>query len=225
MPKYKYEIQTNKNDIDAGVIEAGSLMEASDWARQQGGYLLSIELAPGAGDFIANMRNFRLEFGPGLKDVLFFTKQLGVMIRAGISIRDAVEGIADQVENMKFQKILKQVQADVEAGTQFSAALAKNPHIFGSLYVNMVRASEMSGTFAHMLDRIGLYLEQQAETRSMIKGAMIYPAVLFTMSISAVVFLLTWVLPRFMKVFEGKEHLLPKPTKMLMALSAFLKND
>lgn len=225
MPKYKYEIQRAKNDIAAGVIEAESLMEASDWARQQGGYLLNIERAPGAGDFIANMKNLRLEFGPGLKDVLFFTKQLSVMIRAGISIRDAIEGIADQVDNMKFQKILRQAQADVEAGTPFSAALAKNPQVFSSLYVNMVRASEMSGTFAHMLDRIGMYLEQQAETRSMIKGAMIYPAILLTMSISAVVFLLTWVLPRFMKVFAGKEHLLPKPTKMLMALSAFLKND
>ncbi len=225
MPKYKYEIQKSKNDIAAGVIEAESIMEASDWARQQGGYLLNIELAPGAGDFIEKVRNFRLESSPGLKDVLYFTKQLGVMIRAGISIRDAIEGIADQVENMKFQKMLKQAQADVEAGTTFSDALAKYPKVFGSLYVNMVRASEMSGTFAHMLDRIGMYLEQQAETRSMIKGAMIYPAVLFTMSISAVVFLLTWVLPRFMKVFAGKEHLLPKPTVFLLALSDFLKHQ
>ena len=200
-------------------------MEASDWARHQDGHLLNIELAPGARDWIEKIRNFRLESNPGLKDVLYFTKQLGVMIRAGISIRDAVEGIADQVENQKFHKMLKQVQSDVESGTPFSDALAKNPNVFGSLYVNMVRASEMSGTFAHMLDRIGMYLEQQAETRSMIKGAMIYPAVLFVMSVSAVVFLLTWVLPRFMKVFEGKEHLLPKPTVMLMALSDFLKHD
>lgn len=225
MPKYTYEIQKASDNIATGVIDAESLMEASDWARQQGGYLLNIELAPGAGDFIAKLRSFRLEFPPGLKDVLYFTKQLSVMVRAGISIRDAVEGISDHVENQKFKKILKQAQADVEAGMPFSAALARNPRVFGSLYVNMVRASEMSGTFAHMLDRVGMYLEQQADTRSMIKGAMIYPAILLTMSISAVVFLLTWVLPRFMKVFEGKEHLLPKPTKMLMAISYFLQHQ
>ncbi len=225
MAKYKYEIQSSQGDINAGVIEAESLMEASDWARQQDGYLQNIELVPGAGDLVAKLRNIRIEPKPGLKDVLYFTKQLGVMIRAGISIRDALDGIASQLENLRFQKILNQIQSEVEAGTQFSEAMAKHVKIFGSLYVNMVRASEMSGSFAHMLDRIGAYLEQQAETRSMIKGAMIYPAVLFTMSISAVVFLLTWVLPKFMTVFKGKEHLLPKPTKMLLAVSNFLKND
>jgi type IV pilus assembly protein PilC len=73
-----------------------------------------------------------------------------------------------------------------------------------------------------MMDRIGKYLEEQHETRSMVRGAMIYPAVLFVMSISAVIFLLTWVLPRFMGVFRGKEHLLPKPTKMLLAMSSFM---
>ncbi len=225
MAKYKYEIQSPAGNINAGVIEAESLMEASGWARQQGGHLLNIEQAPSVGNIITRLRNVRVESKPGLKDVLFFTKQLSVMIRAGISIRDAIEGIADQVSNMRFQKMLRQVQADVEAGTPFSAALAKYPSVFSSLYVNMVRASEMSGTFAHMLERVGAYLEQQAETRSMIRGAMIYPAVLFTMSITAVVFLLTWVLPRFMKVFAGKEHLLPKPTVMLLALSDFLKHQ
>jgi len=80
----------------------------------------------------------------------------------------------------------------------------------------------MSGTFAKMLDRIGKYLEEQHETRSMVRGAMIYPAVLFCMSVGAVIFLLTWVLPRFMGVFRGKEQLLPKPTKMLMAMSNFM---
>jgi type IV pilus assembly protein PilC len=96
--------------------------------------------------------------------------------------------------------------------------------VFDSLYVNMVRASEMSGNFGHMLERIALYLRQQMETRSMVRGAMIYPIIIGVMAISTTIFLLTFVLPKFSGIFEGKEAIMPKPTVILLALSAFLRN-
>ena len=92
--------------------------------------------------------------GPSKKDILDFTTQLAVMIRAGISIRAALEGISEQVQNQKFRRILMQIKSDVESGKQFSEAIARHPKLFGPLYVNMVKASEMSGSFAKMLDRI-----------------------------------------------------------------------
>ncbi|MBN1555005.1 MAG: type II secretion system F family protein [Phycisphaerae bacterium] len=225
MPKYKYEVQGAGSDISTGVVEAGNLIEASDWVRSQGGYLVNIVPLPDGGGFLNQVKNLRLDPKPGLKDILSFTKQLSVMIKAGIGIRDAVEGIADQVINMRFKKILDEIKDDVESGMAFSAALAKHPKIFSPLYVNMVRASEMSGTFSHMLNRIGSYLSQQAETRRMVIGAMVYPAVLFFMSMAAVTFLLTWVLPRFLTFFAGKEHLLPKPTLFIMGVSDFLTHQ
>jgi len=91
--------------------------------------------------------------------------------------------------------------------------------------VNMVRASEMSGSFGKMLERIATYLGQQAETRSMVRGAMIYPAIIAVMAVVTTIFLLTFVLPRFAKVFSGKEALLPTPTVILMAISAFLREQ
>lgn len=222
MPKFKYEIQKSNQQVVTGYVEGASIMEASAKARQLGGYLMKIEPTLGAAGMVDKMRNIRIESLPGHKDIMSLTKQLAVMVRAGISIRDALDGIAEQQKNLRFRDLLRQCKADVESGSQFSEALAKHPKVFSLMYVNMVRASEMSGTFARMLDRIGRYLEEQHETRSMVRGAMIYPAVLFCMSISAVVFLLTWVLPRFMGVFRGKEHLLPKPTKMLLAMSHFM---
>ncbi|NBB94185.1 MAG: type II secretion system F family protein [Planctomycetes bacterium] len=225
MPKYKYKIETSQGKVTSGVIKADTLTEASDWARSQGGQVLNISEAGGAADTIESLRNIRVEFGPGLKDIMYFTKQLAVMVRAGISLRDAIDGIASQVENQKFQSALQQIRRDVESGTPFSSALAKYPRMFGTLYINMVRASELSGTFADMMDRIAEYLAEQHETRSMIRGAMIYPAVLFTLSVTAVTFLLTWVLPKFMTVFKGKEASLPTPTKGLIWLSNFLRDD
>ena len=104
------------------------------------------------------------------------------MIRAGISIRAAIEGIADQAENPRFREILQQMKRDVESGKQFSDALMRYPKIFSPLYVNMVKASELSGGFSRMLDRIANYLSVQIETRSQVRGAMIYPAIIGVMN-------------------------------------------
>lgn len=225
--RYRYEIQTRAGGIVNGEVEAETLVEASNLVRTQDGYLLNIAPVTGmtASGFISRLREIRVESAPGLKEVRAFTKQLSVMMKAGISIREAMEDIAEQAENLQFRKILRQIKVDVESGTPFSAALGKHPKVFDPIFADMIRASELTGTMAHMLERIVAYLTQQAETRSMVRGAMIYPAVLFTMSITAVIFLLTWVLPKFMTVFAGKEHLLPKPTKMLLAMSDFLRNQ
>jgi type IV pilus assembly protein PilC len=160
--------------------------------------------------------------GPSRKDILDFTTQLAVMIRAGIPIREALGGIAEQATNPKFRRILVQLRTDVEAGRQFSEAIARHPRLFGPLYVSMVRASELSGSFAKMLDRIANYLAQEMETRRMVVGASIYPGIIATMAIATTIFLLTFVLPSFAGVFKGKEEALPGPTVMLLGLSAFM---
>jgi len=100
--------------------------------------------------------------------------------------------------------------------------LAKHPKQFNALYINMVRASEMSGSFSQMLDRIAAYLAQQIETRNMVVGASIYPCVIGALAVAVTIFLLTFVLPRFAAVFEGKEAAMPWPTVFLMSLSAFM---
>jgi type IV pilus assembly protein PilC len=120
--------------------------------------------------------------------------------------------------------MLVQMKRDVEGGKQFSDALMRYPKVFSPLYINMVKASELSGGFSKMLDRIAAYLNQQIETISMVRGAMIYPGIIGTMAIGTTIFLLTFVLPRFMVIFKGKEAALPAPTKLLLALSNFMVN-
>ncbi|MCD4823567.1 MAG: type II secretion system F family protein [Phycisphaerae bacterium] len=224
MAKFKCEMQMPDGQVKYHTITAPSLAEATQIAQSREGYLLNIIADGSQQNLYQRMQNVRVEFGPGLRDLMSFTKQLSVMIKAGISIRDAIASIADGTPNMRFQATLNEVCRDVESGIPFSGALGKHPKVFSSLYVNMIRASEISGTFAHMLDRIVEYLDQQDETHRMVRGAMIYPIVLFTMSIAAVVFLLQWVVPKFMKLFKGKEHLLPKPTIILLAMSNFMQN-
>ena len=204
-----------------GVLAAESATGAATTLRSQGNHVLSITQIAGATGGGLAKRIAELNSGkPSLKHVLDFTTQLAVMVRAGIGIRSALEGIAEQTEHVRFKQVINGLKTDVESGKQFSEALSRHPKLFNALYVNMVRASEMSGSFGKMLDRIAAYTTQQIETKKMVIGAMIYPGVIGTMAVLVTVFLLTFVLPRFGAVFEGKEDVLPWATTFLMGLSA-----
>ncbi|MHC5082922.1 MAG: type II secretion system F family protein [Planctomycetota bacterium] len=167
---------------------------------------------------------FRVEFGPSRKDILNFTNQLAVMIRAGISLQDALESVASQIEKEKFRVIVFDLKARIEGGQSFSQALSEHPDVFTNLYINMIAAAEISGSMSSMLQQLTEYLDQEAETRSQVISAMVYPGIIATMAVTCVTFLLTFVLPRFLTVFAGKEHLLPGPTKAIMFVSHIMSN-
>jgi type IV pilus assembly protein PilC len=173
---------------------------------------------------LQNLREFRVELGPGRKDILNFTNQLSVMIRAGISIQDSLEAIADQEKNRKFAVIIRNLKNRIENGDSFSQALAAHSEVFSNLYINMIAAAEISGSLSLMLQKLAEYLDQENDTRSQIKGAMVYPVIIAFMAVCVTIFLLVFVLPRFTSIFAGSENLLPKPTKILMATSSGLRN-
>jgi len=223
MPHYRYQLRTANGQTTIGVMAAENAMAAASQLRAQGHQVLQLTPVNAAADsFAEKLKALNQGTGPTPRDVLNFTTQLAVMIRAGISLRAAIEGIAEQTDNIKFRNILIRIKQDVESGKQFSEALSKHPKLFNPLYINMVRASEMSGSFSQMLDRIAVYLAQQIETRAMVIGAMIYPGVIAGLAVTVTIFLLTFVLPKFAAVFAGKEEALPWPTKFLMGLSAFM---
>ena len=223
MQHYRFQARNARGELTAGVLSADSVAGAAQAPRARGDHVVQLVPIAAAGeDLRAALRKFNYTSGPSSKDILDFTTQLAVMIRAGISIRAALDGISEQVQNAKFRRILFQIKSDVESGKQFSEAITRHPKLFGPLYVNMVKASEMSGSFAKMLDRIAAYLAQEIETRKMVIGASIYPGIIALMAISTTVFLLTFVLPSFAGVFKGKEDALPGPTIFLMGLSTFM---
>lgn len=226
MPSYRYQVKTAAGDVQVGVISADNVNTAAGILRNQGFRVLSVNPVNAAMQSGLAQKLSELNAGrPKLKHVLDFTTQLAVMIRAGINLRAALEGIADQTQHPNFKKVILQLKTDVESGKQFSEAIGRHPKLFGPLYVNMVRASEMSGSFAKMLDRIAGYITQEIETRKMVIGASIYPGVIGTMAVAVTIFLLTFVLPKFRAVFQGKEDVLPWATKFLMALSDFMVHN
>ena len=173
--------------------------------------------------FMQKMSNFSVEFGPSRKDIMNFTNQLAVMVRAGITLQEALDSIAGPIEKKKFREIVFDLKNRIEGGQSFSQALNEHSDVFSNLYINMVAAAEISGSLSSMLEQLAGYLDQEADTRSQVVGAMVYPMIIATMAVSTTFFLLMFVLPRFLLVFAGKEHLLPAPTKIIMAVSGGLR--
>ena len=224
MPAYRYELQQESGDLLVGQLVAQSASGAASALKNRGGRIVRLvplnTIETGFWRKVWSVLN--AGNGPSKKDILDFTTQLAVMVRAGISLRMSIGGICEHVENDKFKVVLETIIEDIEAGCTFSDAISKFPKLFPPLYVNMVRASELSGSFGHMLDRIAKIITRQIETKKMIVGASIYPAVIGGLATIVTIFLLTFVLPRFAGVFAGKESVLPWPTIFLMDLSAWM---
>src|SRR5690242_2470453 len=118
MPSYRYESKNASGQVSTGIVAAQSLAAASQMIRSRGEYIIA--LAPADEGQKKKLSEISFSFGPGLRDVQSFTSQLAVMIRAGISLRSAIEGISEQTPNPKFKDMLIQIRKDVESGRQFS---------------------------------------------------------------------------------------------------------
>lgn len=224
MPRYDYLARGPQGDALSGVITAHTAVEATRALRADGKFVVRIVEAAEAVDEAAALYTFGGRRVRG-EDVQIFCSQMAVMMDTGVALTEALSGIIEQSDSPGFKRVLQAVLADVEAGTPLSTALAKHPKAFKPLVVNLVRASESSGKMGTMFDRAARYLAVQRETRKKIVGALIYPAFLMCMSIGVVIFLLTYLMPKFSGIYRGKEHLLPAPTKVLMGVSNWLATN
>lgn len=159
------------------------------------------------------------------RDKLFFFAQLSVMIGAGVPVTVALDGIARQSDRLKLREILADVLAHVESGGSLSSGLARHPKIFETQAVQLVHAGETCGDLSMMLSRICQLLERDYEMRKKLKSAMTYPLVMVSLAVITVIFLFSFILPRFRLLYAGKEDVLPKPTKILLGIGDFVAAD
>lgn len=158
-----------------------------------------------------------------LKDLMLFTQELSTLIDAGLPLDRSLQILSELTEKRRFRDIVRDLLKQIEAGRSFSEALATYPAIFPKLYVNMAKAGEVGGILNLILVRLGKYLQTTKETRDYLISILIYPSLLtFTMGVSIVV-LLTFVIPRFAKVFADMGQTIPVPTQILLSVSQFAK--
>lgn len=158
------------------------------------------------------------------RDLLATLQQIAILAEAGVNLATALQATIEEEKNVTLRGILKQIKASIEGGQDFSAALSQYPRVFNNTVIALAKAGEKTGALGGMLRRAAGYLQAEYETASKIRAAMIYPCVMLLMAIGVTVFLLTFVLPRFVPVFESRHVPLPKITVITLAAANFLQN-
>ncbi len=158
------------------------------------------------------------------KEIMHFSRQLGVFMKAGIPIMEALEVIEQETTEKLFKRILHEMIEDLRAGDNFAAAAASHPEAFPNFYVGILASAELTGNLDVVLDQLADYIERDVEARSTLTSAMIYPAVVACMAVVVVIVLATFVMPRFVVFFKSLHAKLPLPTRMLLSVTAFVSN-
>jgi type IV pilus assembly protein PilC len=217
MPMFEYTARNaTTGQITKGQVDVQSKDEVSAYLRKNRMILVSVREAP---------KPIKLSFGGGgvkTRDVVIFTRQFATMINAGLPLVQSLSILAQQTDNKTLAEVTKAVVYDVESGHTLADAFAKHPKAFSQLYVNMVAAGEAGGILDTILLRLATFLEKNDALVRKVKGAMIYPGVIFSVAIVAISVLLIFVIPTFQSMFASVNLELPLPTRIVIGMSDLL---
>lgn len=219
MPVFSYKATDRSGRTIDGAMEAASRQAVVERLHKEDYYPLSVETAearPGWKRLAPELPFQRV----APKELLAFTRELATLVDAGLPLDRALQVLGELTGNPRLDRIIQDLTRSVRGGSSLAEALARHhPRPFSRLYINMVRAGEKGGVLELALGRLTAFLEVAQELREAIVSALIYPALLTVVGAGAVVFLLTFVLPRFAVIFADLGQALPLPTRILLAVS------
>ncbi len=223
MALYAYQAFSKEGKRVQGTVDAGSVQGAREQVSKMGLYPISVAVATSeTGAFGGILKRF---FGPrvSLRDKIFFTKQLAVLLKAGVPLLESLELLIEQTEG-GLRSIIIPLKDGIKEGQSLAEGLSRYPAIFDTTYVQLVRAGEASGNLEKILDRLSLYLERSESLHKKIRSAMMLPLIQLAVVGVVVVILLTYVVPEIAKTFSGEGVELPVSTQILISLSDFVVN-
>ncbi|WAA12842.1 type II secretion system F family protein [Fervidibacillus halotolerans] len=215
MATYKYVGRDKSGRMKRGTVSAVNKTEAAKKLRELG-------VSPREIFETKSVLQKEITIGNAVKqqDFVLYVRQFATLIRAGITIVDATNILAKQTESKMLKKVLGVVEEDLRSGIAFSDAAEKHPKIFPPMFVNMVRAGEVTGSLDETLDRLATYLEKQYNLKKKIQSTMAYPITLLIVIIAVVIFLMVTIIPSFSSLFSQFDAELPAITKFMMNLSS-----
>jgi len=157
------------------------------------------------------------------EDLVIFSKQFATMVKAGLPILQVLTMLRDQLENPTIKEIIEDIRKSLEGGVTLSKCFEKYPKLFDNVYINLIKAGEASGKLDVFLMKIVESLEKREKIKKKIKGALMYPSIMFTVAIVVSAFMLVKVVPVFAKMYDGMGIALPTPTAVIMSMSDFLR--
>jgi general secretion pathway protein F len=223
MPVFAYKALDQSGKNVEGLKEADSPRTLRTVLRRDGLFLTEVTGEKQAKAASPEM-NVRRWVGGRVKadDVAVATRQLAVLVNAGIPLVDALTALVEQVDHERLKRVLSAVKQRVNEGSSLAEALGQHPKAFSNLYVNMIRAGESSGALDVVLYRLADFTESQARLRSKVLGTLTYPAAMLVIGSVIMGILFTVVIPKITKVFEDTKVVLPWTTRFLIGFSGFV---
>lgn len=213
--RFNYTARDARGEMTSGQITADSESSAAKRLQAMGMAPLTIRPVTSTSLRAVNIGTKRVK----PKDLALFSRQFGTMIAAGLPIVRAVHALSAQTDHPTLKQVLPAVQSDLERGNSLSTALARHPRVFPPLMIGMVSAGEVSGSLSHSLDTVATTYTKEAQLRSKVVAAMLYPTIVLGIAVLMVIGMLIFVVPRFTKIFAQLGGQLPLPTRILVAVS------
>ncbi len=226
MPVFEYTALDSKGKTTSGIIDAEGALAARQKLRTSGIFPVSIkETQEATPKKISRSINLTGRFSRIIPvEIAMMTRQLATLIGAGFPLVSALDALVPQTKSHSFKKMLAQIKDLIVEGNSFAQALSKYPAAFSSLYVNMVRAGETSGTLEIVLDRLADITEKQQALINRIQTALAYPIFMLIFGTIVLFILLIYIVPSFTSIFADMNQVLPTPTRMLIFLGEFFKS-
>lgn len=225
MPKFQVKAINKNGETYESTLEGATKYALYDIVRGEGGTIVSAEEIKegksGAGF------SFSLSFLSRIKtrEKIFFARNLGAMLEAGLSASRALAVMEKQSKNKKLKKVLSDITTSISSGKTLAESMALFPNVFSSLFVSMVHAGEESGSLAQSLKVIAVQLESSYTLTKKIRGALMYPSIILFAMVVIAFFMLTFVVPTLSATFEELHVELPLSTRIVIGTSNFLKNN
>ncbi len=222
MALYYYKALAKDGKKISGTLDAQSLSQVRETLVKRGLYPVTISASQEGSSFYKFFRDF-FQKNFDSKDLIFFTKQLSVLLKAGVPLLQALELLVEQTEG-QLRTIVIDLKDDIKEGKSLAEGLSKYPKIFSNTYVQLVKAGEASGKLETILDRLTAYTERAEALRKKIRGALTMPAIQLAIALGVVVLLLLVVIPTISTTFTSMKMELPFATRFLMGLSFIVIN-
>ncbi|MBT5027540.1 MAG: type II secretion system F family protein [Nitrospinaceae bacterium] len=226
MMVYSYKATDKSGKFVEGDVTAPDYNAAVQQIRQLNYFPVKVAEAKSSARISAGLKLSLPNWGSKVstKDLMTLTQQLSTLVDSGLTLDEGLSTLVKLAETEEIRSILADIRKQVHAGSSFADALEKHPDVFSNLYVNMIRAGEAGGIVSEALDRLAIFLEKSVELKANIQSAMVYPAILSLVGGSAVIILITFVVPQFSKLFEDMGAALPLPTQIMLGLSSLIIN-
>jgi type IV pilus assembly protein PilC len=223
MPTWKYEAKDRLGVNVRGLVDAVDAVAGSDQLSQQG--LLVLSLRRHRALPTVSIRNAVLGTRVPAREMVIFTDQFAMLIESGVPLVDALGILREQTASNTMKDILSRSSQSIREGSSLSQALAHFPTVFANAYIELLRVAEASGNLDKVLRALSVDTQKQYETRQKITSALAYPKFAFTVVVAVVVFMLVLIMPKFVGMYSSAKVELPVPTRIVMAVSAFIRND